>query len=83
MAKLIHFVMSDWFSCQTDHFLAATLYFTSFFTMAFLGATHFFYIWAVFGLDFTSFCNCILQSWHIAIMVVVTYLFFLYAGKYM
>ena len=33
-----------------DH-LAATLDFTSFFTMAFLGATHFFYSWAVFGLD--------------------------------
>jgi len=32
--------------------LAATLDFTSFFTMAFLGAAHFFYSWAVFGLDF-------------------------------
>jgi len=31
--------------------LAATLDFTSFFTMAFLGAAHFFYSWAVFGLD--------------------------------
>jgi len=31
--------------------LAATLDFTSFFTMAFLGATHFYYSWAVFGLD--------------------------------
>jgi len=31
--------------------LAATLDFTSFFTMAFLGAAHFFYSWAVFRLD--------------------------------
>jgi len=34
-----------------SHFLAATLDFTSFFTIAFLGATTFFYSWAVFGLD--------------------------------
>jgi len=41
-----------------SHFLAATLDLTSFFTMAFLGAAHFFYSWAVFGLDvlFTSYC---------------------------
>jgi len=45
-----------------SHFLAATLDFTSFFIMAFLGAVHLFYSWAVFGLDFTSFCNCMLQS---------------------
>jgi len=32
--------------------LAATLDFTSFFTTAFLGAAHFFYSWAVFGLDY-------------------------------
>jgi len=31
--------------------LAATLDFTSFLTTAFLGAAHFFYSWAVFGLD--------------------------------
>jgi len=30
-----------------SHFLAATLDFTSFFTIAFLGAAHFFYSWAV------------------------------------
>jgi len=30
-----------------SHFLAATLDFTSFFTTAFLGATHFFNSWAV------------------------------------
>jgi len=35
--------------------LAATLDFTSFFTMAFLGAAHFFYSWAVFGLDFNLY----------------------------
>jgi len=34
-----------------SHFLAATLDFTSFFTTAVLEATHFFYSWAVFGLD--------------------------------
>jgi len=35
-----------------SHFSAATLDFMSFFTMAFLGAAHFFYSWAVFGLDY-------------------------------
>jgi len=30
-----------------SHFLAATLDFTSFFPMAFFGAAHFFYSWAV------------------------------------
>jgi len=34
-----------------SYFLAATLNFPSFFTVAFLGAAHFFYSWAVFGLD--------------------------------
>jgi len=34
-----------------SHFLAATLDFTSFFTMAFLGAAMLCYNWAVFGLD--------------------------------
>jgi len=35
-----------------SHFLATTLDFTSFFiTTAFLWAAHFFYSWAVFGLD--------------------------------
>jgi len=34
-----------------SHFLAATLDFTSFSTMVFLGATHFIYSLAVFGLD--------------------------------
>ena len=65
-----------------SHFLAATLDFTSFFTMAFLEDS-----WAVLGLDLTSFVHVIVykkkwdlipQSWHIAIylMVVVTYLLF-------
>jgi len=39
------------FSPPSQPFLAATLDFTSFFTTAFLEATHFFYSWAVFGLD--------------------------------
>jgi len=38
-----------------NHFLAATLDFTFFFTMAFLGAAHFLYCWAVFGLDIHLF----------------------------
>jgi len=42
-----------------SHFLAATLDFTSFFTTAFLGATHFFYSWAVFLFLFglSDFCE--------------------------
>ena len=50
-----------------SHFLAITLDFTSFFTMAFFWGSILFYSWAVFGLDFTSFCNCMLNSWHLAI----------------
>jgi len=42
--------------------LAATLDFTSFFTMAFLGAAHFFYSWAVFGLDYIDCPIRIYQS---------------------
>ena len=34
-----------------NHFLATTLDFTSFFTMTFLGAAHFFYSLAIFGLS--------------------------------
>jgi len=45
---LLNFLLSTY---HHSHFLTATLDFTSFFTMAFLGATHFFYSWAVFGLD--------------------------------
>jgi len=58
-----------------SHLLAASLNFTPFFTMAFLGAAHFYYSFAVYGLDFTSFC--MLQSWHIAINGCC-YLFFLF-----
>jgi len=39
-----------------SHFLATTLDFTSFFTMAFLGATHLFYSLAVFELEFILLC---------------------------
>ena len=42
-----------------SHFLAATLDFTSFFTIAFLRATLFLQL-GYFGLGFTSFCICIL-----------------------
>ena len=48
-----------------SHFLAATLNFTSFFTMAFMRPHSFFYSCIVFGLHFASFC--MLQSWQIAI----------------
>jgi len=37
-----------------------------------LGGCTFFYSWAVFGLDFTSFCNCILQYGIFSLLVVVT-----------
>jgi len=52
--------------------------FTSFFTMAFLGAAHFFYSWAVFGLDFTSFGNFMLY-FHQWLLLLV---FFAYTGRY-
>jgi len=42
-----------------SHYLATTLDFTSFFTTAFLGPLTFLQL-GCFGLDFTSFCNCIL-----------------------
>jgi len=50
-----------------SHILATAFDFTSFSTMAFFGATHFFYSWAIFWIRFTSFCNCMLQSWYTAI----------------
>ena len=49
-----------------SHFLAATLDFTSFFTIAFLRAAILFLQLCCFGLDFTSFCICIPQSWPMA-----------------
>ena len=45
-----------------SHFLAATLDFTSFFTIAFLRAALFFLQIGCFGLDITFFCICIYQS---------------------
>ena len=50
-----------------SHFLAAIFDLTSFFHNGLLGGCTLFYSWAVFRLDFASFCNWILQSWHIAI----------------
>jgi len=45
-------------SLPSSHFLTATLDFTSFFTIAFLGAAHFFYSWAVLEyLDFKVLFN--------------------------
>ena len=48
-------------TCHHSHFLAATLDFTSFFTIAFLRAALFLQL-GCFGLDFISFCICIPQS---------------------
>jgi len=49
-----------------SHFLATTLNFTSFFTRIFLGAAYFSLQLGCFGLDFTSFCNCVLWNLQIA-----------------
>ena len=58
-----------------SHFLDTTLDFTSFFTIAFLRATHFLQL-GCFGLDFISFCICIPQSWPMAgFGTFLTYLF--------
>ena len=57
-----------------SHFEATTLDFTSFFTLAFLGAAPFFLQLGCFGLDNTSFCICIHQSRLIAgFVVILTY----------
>ena len=65
-----------------SHFLAATLYFTSFFTIAFLRAAHFFLQLDCFGLDFISFCICIPQSRPIASFgTFLTYVFFFTTGR--
>ena len=56
-----------------NHFFAATLDFTSFFMVA-LGCT----LLIQLGLDFTSFCICIPQSWPMAsIGAFLTYIVFL------
>ena len=65
-----------------SHFLAATLDFTSFFTIAFLRATHFFLQLSCFGLDFIYFCICIPQSWPMASFgTFLTYVFFFTTGR--
>ena len=60
--KLAWIVITKIFAVKllSQPFLGHHLGFHTFFTMAFLGAAHFFYSLAVFGLDFTSFC--MLQS---------------------
>ena len=65
-----------------SHFLAATLDFTSFFTIAFLRAAHFFLQLGCFGLDFISFCICIPQSRPMASFGnFLTYVFFFTTGR--
>ena len=65
-----------------SHFLAATLDFTSFFTIAFLRAAHFFLQLGCFGLDFISFCVCIPQSRPMASFgIFLTYVFFFTTGR--
>ena len=64
-----------------SHFLAATLDFTSFFTLAFLGAAPFLQL-GCFGLDFIPFCICIPQSRPMANFGnFLTYVVFLYYRK--
>ena len=65
-----------------SHFLAATLDFTSFFTIAFLRAALFFLQLGCFGLDFISFCICIPQSRPMASFgTFLTCLFFFTTGR--
>ena len=65
-----------------SHFLAATLVFTSFFTIAFLRAAHFFLQFGCFGLDFISFCICIPQSRPMASFgTFLIYVFFFTTGR--
>jgi len=45
-----------------SHFLATT-WISRLFPHPHSWDLHTFYSWTVFGLDFISFCNCILQSW--------------------
>ena len=64
-----------------SHFLAATLDFTSFFTIACLRAALFLQL-GCFGLDFTSFCICIPQSRPMAdFRAFLTYHFFFTTGR--
>ena len=59
-----------------SHFLAATLDFTSFFTIAFLKAAQL----GCFGLDFTFFCICITRP-IAGFGTFSTYLFFFTTGR--
>ena len=65
-------------------FLGHHLGFHIFFHNYLLGAAHFFYTW---GLDFTSFYNCVLHCWHISIVnCLLVFLFsfvFFCSGWYM
>ena len=64
-----------------SHFLAATLDFTSFFTIALLGAAFFLQL-GYFGLDITSFCICKPQSQLMAgFGAFLIYLFFFTTGR--
>jgi len=64
-------------------FLSCHLVFHIFFHNGLLGSCTLFLQLGCFGLDFTSFCNCILQRWHISVNGCC-YLFFfcLYVGRY-
>jgi len=55
-------------------------FFHIFFHNGLLGGCTLFHSWAVFGLDFTSFCNCMLQNWHITINGCCYLSIFLYLG---
>jgi len=59
-------------------FLGRHIGFHIFFTVAFFGAAHFFYSWAVFGLDFISFCKFMLHCHQWLLLLV----FFVYKGRY-
>ena len=63
-----------------SHFLAATLDFTSFFTIAFLKAALFLQL-GCFGLDIISFCICIPQRRPMAGFGLFNLSFFLYHRK--
>jgi len=73
-------------SLPSQPFLGRHLRFHIFFHNGLLEGCTLFYSWNVFGLDFTSFCNCMLQSWHIAINVCCYFSYFsrqIYAVLYM
>jgi len=57
-----------------SHFLAATLDFTSFFIMAFLGATHVLFSWGCFGLDtmYSWDLNHYISKLHTEVLLLTT-----------